>query len=100
VRKLKKIVCGLFIGYVLIYAILSLAGSYQEQPFWVGSNVRNFCWAPLGFYNPNRVSESANSWNNGWQKWNKTMVYTFYPLFKLDRIYIHKNVDDPKISGE
>jgi hypothetical protein len=72
--------------------MLSLSGGYQEAPV-TGSSFRNFCWAPLGFYNPRRVSQFANGWN-------KTMIYTFYPLFKLDVTCIHKNVDDPNNSGE
>lgn len=81
----------------MIYGILSLAGSYQKQPFWVGSNFNDFCWAPMGFYNPSRVSKTLTTAipDNGW---NKTMIYTFYPLFKLDRIYVHKNVDDPNLA--
>jgi hypothetical protein len=87
--SLLKIFCGFLISYVLIYAILSTAGRYEKEPVGhVGSDFGILWWAPLGFYNSNRVSQCTNVWSAGW---NKPMVYTFYPLFKLDLAYIHKN---------
>jgi hypothetical protein len=90
VSRLLKIFGGFLIFYVLVYAILSTVGRYEKEPIIIpSSDFGILWWAPFGFYNSSHHDfELTKMWCDGW---NRSMVYTFYPLWKLDRIYLHKN---------
>ena len=83
-RKFAKFFSALLAVYILIYAALSIFGSYQ--PTMVGTfGVEQYQWAPLGFYNSNHPAHSKN------MGWSSFMCYTFLPLWIVDVYFIHKN---------
>jgi hypothetical protein len=88
-RKLKKILFGLLISYVLIYAILSAAGSYQIFPYLLGGLGSNYRWAPAGFYNPKSGTDTLGDWNI-------SLLLAFFPMFELDNTFVHKPEKAPQ----
>jgi hypothetical protein len=95
----SKIVGGIFAAYVL----LSLNGGYQ--PSCVGaSGVKWYEWAPFGFYDPDHAWEgSSYAVHHPTEKtggWNRTMMWTFLPLYYVDDQFIHKMSYDGKTPAK
>jgi hypothetical protein len=94
VRKFSKIFGGLVAAYVLIYAVLTLNGSYQPAAYDL-NGVMWREWAPSGFY------DSTHPWPNSFAAehskdkmtggWNKLMMCIFLPLWAADTKFIHKD---------
>jgi hypothetical protein len=79
-RRLLISFCAIVAAYFLIYAVLSLNGSYQV----VYSDLRHadYGWVPYGFYPPKHQQPN----------WVNTALFRIYlPIFELDETYIHKN---------
>ena len=86
--------CALLSAYGFVYLCLSGCGQYQ--PASVGINhVEQYDWAPLGFYDPGHPWKGSlaairdKSTNFG--GWNCFAIRIFYPLYELDRFFIHKS---------
>jgi len=78
-RIATLIVVGMLAGYVLLYSLLSICGRYQRADLASLHGVEiGYTWAPVGFY------DAATGWRSGW-------VLSFYPLWYLDIVYVHKS---------
>jgi hypothetical protein len=89
----------LFLLYVSVYTVLSLCGEYQ--PVWADVNgVKEYAWAPLGFY------DDAHRWAGsgaagrthaavmgGWN--SQILCDLFYPIYSIDRLWIHPGKPGP-----
>jgi hypothetical protein len=80
IRRLLQLFCGIVTAYFLIYAVLSLNGSYQVVESDL--NHADYGWIPYGFYPPKH--QQAN-----WV--NTTLFRVYLPFWKLDEMHIHKN---------
>jgi len=76
-----KILCGLLIVYILVYAVLSLNGQYAFTLSDLG-RIEGFSWAPAGLYLKYPVTESE-------AKWDYYMICLFYPVWRVDETYFH-----------
>lgn len=73
--------------YILTYVALSLAGQYQPSSIEYGGKL-GYTWAPFGFCSsPNSTSKGQS----GLAHWNVPMVFTFYPLWFVDTVHVHKS---------
>src|SRR5271156_6599953 len=90
---------GLLATYFFVYAILSALGRYEVSVVDLGGRVNGYSWAPLGFYETihpiNNSKVGAPGSNKMTGGWNSSLVYTFYPLWGIDVLYVHKNKTDP-----
>jgi hypothetical protein len=96
IRKLCRF--GKYLGvlvalYVLVYALLSLCGHYEEESeggigHW---NIYSI-WAPLGFWDPNHSPPGSAAAERGIiiGTWRRDVVLAFCPLWIADTHIVHK----------
>ena len=78
-RRLLIFICGIVAAYFLIYAVLSLNGSYQVIA--ADLNHAAYGWVPYGFYPPKHQQPN----------WVNTALFRIYlQILELDETYTHK----------
>jgi hypothetical protein len=88
--KLLRIILSVLMIYLFTYVVLSVCGRYQ--PIAVGiSHVEEYAWAPLGFYDkkhpwvgPVKSPIQATS------SWSGFIAVFFYPVWAMEKQYIHR----------
>ena len=68
-RDVLIAICLIVLTYVGSYVVLSLGGKYEPN-VWGASGVKNYGWAPVGFY--------VN------YEWNRAMLRFYWPLYYVD----------------
>jgi hypothetical protein len=91
--RVARLLAGLVVGYVSVYLMLSLAGSYRPLALTGAGTVREYqVWAPAGFYDP-----TPSPYVGVWRR--NLVSLSFYPLWYIDMRVIHRTKRINERSG-